>query len=165
LLPFNKTVTNRFIKKSKEVTFSVVYGRVVIGIITGILTGLAFFIAGIDSALLLTFLSILASIIPIVGPWIIWIPVVITLLIAGQTVAAIILALYCGLFISFIDDILHAKIISTKSRIPIPLTLIGLVGGIFFFGIFGIILGPLLVAYLVILFEMYREYSIRKFSR
>ncbi len=158
-LPFKRDITNKFIKKSKDVTFSVVFGRVVIGILTGILTGISFFLAGVNNSILLTFLSITAAIIPIIGPWIVWIPVVISLFIAGETVTAFILFLYCGLFISFVDNILHAVIISKQTHIPTSLTLIGLIGGLFLFGIFGIILGPLIVAYLGALFEIYRDYN------
>jgi len=160
-LPFNKELTDRFIKRSKQVTFSVVFGRLVIGILTGILTGASFYLAGVNNALLLTLIAILASIIPIIGPWAVWIPVVIGLFIAGKTLTAVLLLIYCGIFISFIDNFLHAVIISKKTHIPTSLTLIGLIGGIFVFGIFGIILGPLLISYLATLFEIYREHNVK----
>jgi len=160
ILPFSNSITSRFINKSREVTFSVVFGRVVIGIVTGALTGLGFYFTGVDNALLLTFVAILAAIIPIIGTWLVWIPVIIGLLIAGKTFTALVLFIYCGAFISlFLDNYLHAIIISKRASIPTSLTLIGLFGGIFAFGLFGIILGPLLVAYVITLFELYNEHN------
>jgi predicted PurR-regulated permease PerM len=160
-LPFSKSITNKFIRKSSDVTFSVVFGRILVGIIVGIFTGLGFFLAGIPNSFLLTFIAIIVSIIPIIGPWLVWIPVVISLFVTGKTFAAIILLIYYGLFISFLDNILHALIVAKKAKVSTSLQLIGLIGGIFVFGIFGIILGPLIVAYLEALFELYRDYNIK----
>ncbi|MBS3072934.1 AI-2E family transporter [Candidatus Pacearchaeota archaeon] len=161
-MPFNKSLTSRFIKKSKDVTFSVVYGRIIIGIITGLLSGISFYLAGVPNSTLLTFIAILAGVIPIVGPWIVWIPVVASLFISGQTLPAVLLLLYNGLFVSFFDNITHPIFISRQSNLPTSFTLIGMVGGLLVFGIFGVIVGPLVVAYLVTLFEIYLEYNVSK---
>ncbi|OIO41756.1 hypothetical protein AUJ62_01970 [Candidatus Pacearchaeota archaeon CG1_02_32_21] len=161
-LPFNKSLTARFIKKSKDVTFSVIYGRIIIGIITGLLSGISFYIAGVPNSTLLTFIAILAGVIPIVGPWIVWIPVVAGLFISGQTLPAILLLLYNGLFVSFFDNITHPIFVSRQSQLPTSFTLIGMVGGLLVFGIFGVIVGPLVVAYLATLFEIYFEHNASK---
>lgn len=163
-LPFKKSTTNRFIQKSRDVTYSVLFGRIVIGIVTGILCGIGFYIAGVQNTLLLTLIAIVASIIPIVGPWIIWIPVVIGLLVTGNTTAGIFLLIYSSTVVTLFETISHPIIISRQSKIPNSLTIIGLVGGMLAFGIFGLILGPLIIAYLLILFEMYVEYNIKKDS-
>ncbi|MEA3329409.1 MAG: AI-2E family transporter [Nanoarchaeota archaeon] len=160
-LPFNRRITNKFIKKSSEVTFSVVFGRVVIGIIVGLFTGAMFLLLGVPNSFFLTFIAIIAAIIPIIGPWLVWIPVMIGLFVTGRTTEGVILLIYGGLFISFIDNILHAWIVAKRAHVSTALTLIGLIGGIFLFGIFGIILGPLIAAYLEALFEIYREYNVK----
>ena len=159
-LPFGRSVTNRFIEKSKQVTFSVIYGRIIVGILTGLLTGLGFYAVGIDSAILLTFLAILASIIPIIGPWIIWIPVVLALFITDRALAGLFLLLYGGVIISLFEHIVHPMIVSKTSKIPTSITIIGMIGGMLVFGIFGIILGPLIMAYLVVLFDLYMEKNV-----
>lgn len=155
--PFNKSVTNKFIHKSQLVTFSVVYGRVVIGIITGTLAGIGFYFAGVPNALLLSVLTMFVSFIPLVGPWIIWIPVVIGLFFAGNIPVAIGLSIYCLLVVTLFENLATPIFVSKKSEIPTSLTLLSLIGGILVFGILGIILGPLIVAYLIILFEVYKE--------
>ncbi|MEK6890642.1 MAG: AI-2E family transporter [Nanoarchaeota archaeon] len=162
ILPFNKVTTNKFIHKSGLVTFSVVYGRVIIGIITGTLAGIGFFFAGFDNALLLAVITMFVSIIPLIGPWIVWVPLVIGLFFAGNVFSAVFLLIYCLLVVTMFENIATPLLVSKKSQIPTSLTLISLIGGILVFGIFGIILGPLIVAYLVILFEIYRDYITNK---
>ena len=158
-IPFEKQITRKFIKKSKEVTFSVIYGRFVIGIITGLATGAGFFFAGVENVTLLTFLAILAAVIPIIGPWIIWVPVAFSLVIMGHTLSAILLTIYSIVFVTFfLDNLLTIAFISNKSNLPNSLMLLGVIGGLFFFGIMGIFLGPLIIAYFVVLYEIYRQY-------
>lgn len=161
-LPFNKSTTIRFIQKSKSVTFSTLFGRIVIGIVTGILSGIGFYFAGVQSTLLLTVLAIITSIIPIVGPWIVWIPVTVGLFLSGQTSAGVFLLIYSATVVTLFETISHPIIISKQSQIPNSLTIIGLIGGMLVFGIFGIILGPLIIAYLVVLFEIYRDENTKK---
>ncbi|MEM3122111.1 MAG: AI-2E family transporter [Candidatus Pacearchaeota archaeon] len=156
-LPFNKSTTNRFITKSREVTFSVIFGRIIVGIISGTLTGLGLYIVGIKNIILLTFLAILASIIPLIGPWIIWIPAVVSLFISGKVYAGVFLLTYGIIIVTLLENILHPLFISRTSKIATSLTLIGIIGGLLVFGIFGIILGPLVMAYLSVLFELYKE--------
>lgn len=159
-LPFRKELTHKFIKKSKDVTFSVIFGTIVAGILTGVATGIGLYFAGVKNALLLTVISIIVAILPIIGTWIVWVPVVIGLFIAGNVTTAILLALYCIVFVTIIiSGLLHAEIVSKKSGLPISLTIIGVFGGIFAFGGFGIIIGPLIIAYLLVLFEIYKEYN------
>lgn len=156
-LPFSKSITNRFIEKSRQVTFSVIFGRVIVGILIGGLIGIGFYFTGIKGALFLTVLAIISSIFPIIGPWIVWIPVVVGMFLANKFVAGLFLLLYCGILVTVIEHILHTVYVSHTSKIPTSLTLIGMMGGLIVFGVFGIILGPLIMAYLSVLFEIYSE--------
>lgn len=156
-LPFNKSTTNRFIIKSRQVTFSVIFGRIIVGIIIGLLTGLGFFIVGIPNAILLTSLAIFVSIVPIIGPWAVWIPVVASLFVTDRIYAGLFLLIYGGIIVNIFDHILHPIFVSKTSKIATSITLIGIIGGLLVFGIFGLILGPLIMAYLSVLFELYRE--------
>lgn len=161
-LPFDKSTTSRFIQKSKKVTFSVVFGRIVIGIITGALAGIGFYLVGIKSSLLLTYIAMITSILPMVGPWIVWGPVVIGLFISGNTASALFLLVYSLVVVTLFENLSHPIYVSKKSEIPNSLTLIGLIGGMLVFGIIGIIIGPLVVAYLLVLFDLYKEKNIKK---
>jgi len=156
LLPFSKEVERKLFRYSKDITFSVLYGQVVIGILQGLVIGLGFFIFGIQNALLLTLLAMIAGIFPIIGTAIIWLPLVLYFFIAGSTVPAFGL-LGFGLVSSSIDNLLRPIIVARKARIHSSIVLIGMIGGYFFFGVLGFILGPLILSYLLVILEVYRK--------
>ena len=84
LLPFSKYVETRLLEYSKGITSSVLYGQVVIGIIQGIIAGIGFFIFGVPNALVLALLTALVGVIPLIGPWLVWVPIDIYLFATGN---------------------------------------------------------------------------------
>jgi predicted PurR-regulated permease PerM len=156
LSPFSKDVEKRLFKSSKDITLSVLYGQVVIGVLQGLVAGIAFFLFGVNNALLLTILAALAGIFPIIGTTIVWIPVAIYLLVAGDGFAAFGVILF-GILSSIIENVLKPVFISKRTQLNSSIILIGMVGGLFMFGILGIILGPLILSYLIIVLEIYRN--------
>jgi predicted PurR-regulated permease PerM len=156
LIPFSKEVEKRLFKSSKDLTISILFGQIVLGMVQGITAGIGFFIFGVPNALLLTILAALAGMFPIVGTTIIWIPVAIYLLIAGNTVSALGVVMF-GLISSVIEALFKPIFISRRAKMNTSLVLFGMVGGILLFGLLGIILGPLILAYLFIVIEAYRN--------
>lgn len=156
LIPFSKEVEKRLFKSSKDLTVSILYGQVLLGMIQGITAGIGFFIFGVPSALLLTILAAFAGMFPIVGTTIVWIPVALYLLIAGNTVSALGVVMF-GLISSVIEAFFKPIFISRRAKMNTSLILFGMVGGMLLFGLLGIILGPLILAYLFIIIEAYRN--------
>ena len=156
LLPFPKEVEKRLFKSSKDLTISILYGQVVVGIIQGITVGIGFFIFGVPNALLITIIAMIAGMFPIVGTTIIWVPVAIYLFIAGNTVNALGVILF-GLIASVIEALFKPIFISRRAKMNSSLILFGMVGGLLFFGLLGIVLSPLVLAYLFIVLEAYRN--------
>ncbi len=155
LLPFSKDVEEKLLKYTKGITTSLVYGQIVIGIIQGIILGIGLFIFQIPNALFFTFLAILAGIFPIIGTSLIYVPVVIYLFLSGNTISAWGIIAF-GIVSSTIDNFLRPIIVSKKTKINSAILLISMVGGWFFFGVLGLLLGPLIISYLLILLEIYR---------
>ncbi|MFH1325709.1 MAG: AI-2E family transporter [archaeon] len=156
LMPFSKDVEKRLFQSSKDITLSVIYGHIFIGAMQGIIVGLGFLIFGVSNSLFLTLLAIIAGIIPtFIGTTIVWVPVIVYLFIADNTVAAFGILAF-GLFAGSIDNVIRPIIISAKSKMHPLLALIGMIGGFFFFGFLGFILGPLIIAYIIIVVEVYR---------
>jgi predicted PurR-regulated permease PerM len=155
LLPFSKSIEDRLFKSSKDITFSVIYGQIIVGAIQGIIVGVGFFIFGVPNFLFLTILAILVGIFPIVGTTLIWLPVMIFLFIAGNDFHAVGVAAF-GIVAAFIDNIVRPILVSKRARMHPLLILVGMIGGLFFFGILGFILGPLIIAYALIILEIYR---------
>jgi len=159
--PFNKSLEKNISKEFKNITKAVIFGFIVTGIIQGIFTGVGFFIFRVPQTLLLTILAIFASIIPVLGAWAIWIPVAIYLLTTGHIGAGIGLILYGSLFISWIDNILRIWIVSRRTKLSSAIILIGMIGGLIVFGVIGLVIGPLVLSYLIILIDAYKK---KKFS-
>lgn len=157
LSPLKKETEERFFKHLTDITNSVILGQIVVGIVQGLLAGLGYFIFGVPNSLLLTAITIITSMIPIIGAWIVWVPVDIYLFATGNSGAGIGLLIYGILFISTIDNLIRLVIFSKKTRLNSVVVLIGMIGGLFAFGFLGLIIGPLILAYVLLMAELYRK--------
>jgi len=157
LLPLKKEIQERFFQHFKNITQSVLVGQIVVGIIQGIIAGIGYFIFKVPNALLLTILTMIIGVIPIIGPWLVWIPIDIYLFVVGRTGAGLGLLIYGLFLINWIDAIIRPLIVSRKTQINPAVVLIGMIGGLFVFGILGLILGPLILAYVLLVIEIYRK--------
>jgi len=156
VLPFSKEIEKRIFKSTKEITFSIIYGQIIVGILQGILVGIGFFIFGVPNALFFTLLAVIAGILPIIGATVVWIPLVIYLFLNGQFVPGVGITVF-GLLGSFFENSLKPIMIYKKTNVHPGIILLGMIGGIYFIGFLGFILGPLILAYLLIILELYRD--------
>lgn len=157
LSPLKKETEEKFFKKFQEITNSVLIGNILVGIIQGLIAGIGYYIFGVPNVILLTLATIITSIIPMVGAWLIWVPVDIYLFSIGKTSAAFGLLIYGAFFVSLVDNLLRALIVSRKTRINIWVVTIGMLGGILVFGFLGLIIGPLILSYVLLVIELYRK--------
>lgn len=156
-VPLSKENSNRFAREFRNVTEGILYGQILLGILQGVMMGLMMFILGIEGTLLLTIVAIIAGVLPMIGPTIVWIPLGIILIINGHPIQAIILAVW-GMFVSAITDgLLRPYILSKRSLIPVAWGFIGTIGGLYAFGLVGLILGPLIIAYVIIILQFYKQ--------
>jgi len=157
LSPLSKESEKKVFQQFKDITNSVIFGQIVVGIIQGIVTGIALFIFKIPNALVLTLLATLAGVLPIIGPALVWVPVDIYLFLSGRIGAGIGLLIYGLFIISWVDALIRPLIVSKKTKINSAIVLVSMIGGLFVFGILGLILGPLIIAYLILILEAYRN--------
>lgn len=157
LSPVKKETEEKFFKKFKEITNSVLIGQIFVGIVQGVIAGIGYYIFGVKSAILLTFLTGLAAIIPVLGAWLIWVPVDIYLFAKGDTTAGLGLLIYGVFLISLVDNILRSLIVSRKTKINTGIIIIGMLGGLLVFGFLGLIIGPLILSYVLLVIELYRK--------
>lgn len=156
LLPFSKEVQKKLFESSTGITSAVLYGQIVIGLIQGVIMGIGFFLFNVPNSLVLTLLASLAGVLPIIGTMIVWFPVLIYLFANGNNFAGFGILIF-GLISSNIDNFLRPLFVSKRVKIPSSIILIGMIGGIFFFGVLGLILGPLILSYLLIILETYQK--------
>jgi predicted PurR-regulated permease PerM len=157
LSPFSNTTEEKFMKEFRGITNAIIFGQVFIGIVQGLAVGVGLFFLGVPKTLMLTFIACVVSIIPVLGSWIVWLPVSVYLIVAGHTFDGVFLLLYGALFVSVIDNLFRPYILSKQSNLPVVLGVIGTIGGLYFFGIAGLVLGPLVLAYVLIIIEFYQQ--------
>ena len=155
--PFSEALRVKIMSDFRNITNAIVYGQVLIGIIQGIALGIGLFFLGIPNVIIITIIAAIVSIIPVIGPWIVWFPIGILLVLSGQTGKGIILLLYGALFVSLIDNFLRPLLLSKRAKMPVPVSVVGIIGGLYYFGLIGLILGPLILAYILILLEFYKQ--------
>ncbi len=154
-LPLEDKEERRLLDKFSSVTRATLKGTAVIGILQGGLAGLAFAVVGIPSAVFWGTLMVVLSVIPGIGTGLIWVPAVVILIAGGSLTKGIGLALFCGLVVGSIDNVIRPRLVGKDTQMPDLLILLGTMGGIMMFGVLGLILGPIVAALFVTIWEIY----------
>jgi predicted PurR-regulated permease PerM len=137
--------TRRLVTLVGDVTRGVVYGLLGTALVQGIMTTFGLWLAGVPRPVLLGVIAGVISIMPVGAP-VVWIPATLWLFGQGQTGWAIFLGLYGAFGISSADNVIRPWLISRGADLPLLLTLLGALGGVFAFGFLGLFLGPVLLA-------------------
>lgn len=145
-LPLGDARERLLVAKFGEVTRATIKGNLVIAVIQGTLGGLIFWALGIPGALLWGVVMAMMSLIPAVGPAIVWAPVAIYLLATGATVKAMILIGFGMGVIGLVDNILRPILVGRDTKLPDYVVLLSTLGGLALFGINGFVIGPLVAA-------------------
>lgn len=148
-----KTALYRLIGERSEVYFQVIgitvravmFGVILIAIAQGIVAAIGFSIFGVTDVVLLGTLTAIASIIPIVGTFLIWGPVSFGLFIHGHVWEAVGLFAWGSLLISTVDNLIRPLVISQAMQVSFLLVMFGIFGGIAAFGLFGLFVGPIVL--------------------
>ncbi len=155
-IPFSSKEKVRLLRQTKDIVISTMYGGVTVAVAQGIVGGLVFALLGIQSAVLWGASMFIASFIPMVGTFVVWGPLGAYLFIQGHYVKGIILLALCIGAVGTIDNILRPFIMKGRTRMPVIVIFFSILGGVQAFGFIGLILGPLIFALFVSVFEIYR---------
>jgi predicted PurR-regulated permease PerM len=153
--PLEQADEERVVDRFVSVTRATLKGSIVIGGIQGILTGGALALAGIEGAAFWGAVVVVLSIIPGVGAPIIWIPAAAWLAASGDTASAILLALWCAIVVGTIDNLLRPRLVGGDARMSDLMILISTLGGISLFGAVGFVVGPIVAAVFITIWEVY----------
>jgi predicted PurR-regulated permease PerM len=126
-----------------------VKGNLVVALVQGALGGLAFWVLGVNAALLWAVLMAVLSLLPAVGAGLVWGPVAIWLFATGEVWQSVGLVLYGVLVIGLVDNVLRPLLVGKDTGMPDYLVLISTVGGISVMGINGFVIGPVVAAMFV----------------
>ncbi len=147
----------RVVTKFVSVTRATIKGTLVVGIVQGALAGLAFAVVGIKGAAFWGTVMAVLSIMPGIGTALVWLPATVYLLAVGRSGAAVGLFLWCALVVGTVDNLLRPRLVGRDTKMPDLLILLGTLGGLILFGAAGVLIGPIVAALFVTVWEIYGE--------
>ncbi|MBL4644272.1 MAG: AI-2E family transporter [Candidatus Pacebacteria bacterium] len=132
-------------------------GTFIIAIVQGAIGGILFITVGIESAALWAFVMALFALIPAVGPAIVWLPTGLLLLAVGDVWQGITVLAVGAVVISLIDNILRPILVAKEAAMSDALVLLSVLGGLSLFGIPGIIIGPVITAFFLSMWQLFEH--------
>ncbi|MEM4263816.1 MAG: AI-2E family transporter [Candidatus Woesearchaeota archaeon] len=164
LIPMKEVHRNHVALRINETAHAVIYGSLVIALIQGILATIGYWIFGIESFIFWGIATAVFALVPIIGTTTIWLPASIFLIAKGSTEAnptmiysGIGLLIYGALIISTADNILKPKLIGDRAGLHPVLVLLGVLGGLALFGFAGFLIGPLILAILKSMLDIFEK--------
>lgn len=137
-------------------------GIPVLAIIQGIIAAIGYSVFGIKDWGLWGFLTGVFSMVPIVGTAVIWVPLTLYLYATGKSGAALGLLIFSAVIITNVDYVARLTILKKLMDVHPLITIFGVIVGIGLFGFWGVIFGPLLISYFIILVNIYiNEFSVK----
>ncbi len=156
-VPLSSRDEDRMVVKFVSVSRATLKGTLLIGLIQGALGGLSFAVVGIDGAVFWGTIMAVLSIIPGIGTGLIWVPATIFLFASGSVGAAIGLAIWNAAVVGSVDNVLRPWLVGKDTQMPDLLILLGTMGGLTLFGAAGLVIGPVVAALFVTVWEIYGE--------
>lgn len=156
-LPFKKTTLNELGESLKNNVNANVLGQALVCLVQGALTGLLLFVFGVPDALFWGVVSFFMAFIPVLGTPIIWVPAGLIQMSEGNTTQGIGILVVGAVVIINIDNVLRIMLAKSMGDIHPWITLAGIVLGVPIFGILGLVMGPLLLSYFVVLIKVFER--------
>jgi predicted PurR-regulated permease PerM len=148
-----KTLFNRF----ASVTRATLKGTLLVGLVQGALGGILFAVLGLRAPAFWGVIMAMLSMLPLVGPAIVWAPVAIYLMVTGAVTKGIILAVGGVVVVGMADNIMRPLVVGRETRMPDYLVLLSTLGGLSVFGAAGFVAGPVLAALFLSVWDMFAE--------
>lgn len=154
-LPLDDFNERLLLNRFTSVTRATIKGTLIIGIMQGTICGIAFAVAGIEGPVFWGSVMAVMSIVPAFGTAIIWFPALIILALTGNFIGVIVLAILCGLIAGNLDNIVRPRLVGKDTEMHDLFVLFGTLGGLAMFGLLGIIIGPIVAALFITIWEIY----------
>ncbi|NWG14242.1 MAG: AI-2E family transporter [Acidobacteria bacterium] len=144
------------LSRFRDISFATFYGTILTAIVQGAAASLILWTLGISSPAFWGAIVALTSLVPILGTFLVWIPMFAYLLIVGQTTKGILVLVLGGVVVASIDNILKPMIIQGRTDMHPLLVFLSVLGGMQVFGFLGVLLGPLVVTVFLAFLNLYR---------
>ena len=156
-LPLDDEDETKLLARFMSVTRATLKGTAVIGILQGGLAGLALHFAGVPSALLWAVAMMFLSVVPGIGTALVWLPAVAWLLFSGEIVAGVAVLAFNAVVVGTVDNLLRPRLVGNDTQLHDLLIFFSTLGGLIVFGFMGFVIGPIIAALFVTVWELYGE--------
>ncbi len=159
-LPFSNDKIKLFGKELLDQTYANAIGVPAVAAAQGFASYGAYLIAGVPDAGIYAILTGFASVIPLVGTAIIWVPVAIYLFASQEIWQGVFVTLFCVVVMTNLDNIVRMFVSKRIGDVHPITTVLGVIFGLKFFSLPGLVFGPLLISYLFLLIKIFQvEYN------
>jgi predicted PurR-regulated permease PerM len=160
VLPLGDDRERQLLRKFAQVAQATIKGTLVVGIVQGTLGGTIFWLLGIGGAVLWGVVMTVLSFLPAVGAAVVWAPAAIVLIVSGSTLKGIALLVFGTLIIGLADNVLRPILVGRETKMPDYLVLLATLGGLTLFGVSGFVIGPIIAALFLTVWDMFgREFG------
>jgi len=160
VLPLGDDREQRLLRKFAQVAQATIKGTLVVGIVQGTLGGTIFWLLGIGGAVLWGVVMTVLSFLPAVGAAVVWAPAAVVLIVSGSTLKGIALLVFGTLIIGLADNVLRPILVGRETKMPDYLVLLATLGGLTLFGVSGFVIGPIIAALFLTVWDMFgREFG------
>ena len=154
-IPLRLEHQRALVEKFTVVIRATVKGTIVVALLQGALGGLIFWILGIPAALLWAALMAILSLLPAIGAGLVWLPVAVYLLATGAVWQGLVLIAYGVLVIGLVDNVVRPILVGQDTKMPDYVVLITTLGGLAIFGINGFVIGPVIAAMFIAVWDIF----------
>jgi predicted PurR-regulated permease PerM len=145
-IPLHREQQRELFNRFTTVIRATVKGNVVVAIVQGALGGLIFWFLGVHAPVLWGVVMAFLSLLPAVGSALVWVPVAVYFLVTGALWKGIVLIAFGVLVIGLVDNVLRPMLVGKDTKMPDYVVLIATLGGIAIFGLNGFVIGPVIAA-------------------
>lgn len=157
LLPFDEDNKREVLEKVQLMVRSNAIGIPLLAAIQGVISFGGYLLTGTPNPAFSAILTAFASIIPIVGTAIVWVPITAYFLVIGDWADGLVIFAYGGLVISQCDNFIRFILQKKMADVHPLITIFGVVAGLPLFGFMGVIFGPLLISLFLLFLDMFRK--------
>ncbi len=157
LFPMHPKNTSIVSQKAKEMIISNTIIIPLLAVVQGVFALIGYLIFGVKEAAVMALITAIASIIPVIGTVVVWLPLAMILIFKSHTGAGIGLIIYCSIVVTKVDYVFRFMLQKKIANVHPLITVLGILVGIKIFGFVGLIFGPTLLSILFLLISLYTE--------
>jgi predicted PurR-regulated permease PerM len=158
-IPLSADNKKNLFEKFTTVTRATVKGNFLVAAAQGAMGGLAFWALGVQAPVLWAVVMAFLSLLPAVGAAIVWVPVALYFLVTGAILKGVILVAVGVLVIGLLDNVLRPILVGKDIKMPDYLVLISTIGGMALFGLNGFVIGPMVAAMFLAMWDIFSHHK------